>query len=80
MSTLSLQVEFLSAAEGEDVIVSRRVPVNAIHIKATKPGLYKQLEDIAYVLERHFRAAVSVEFGLQDDRVAVLQVTCQSQP
>jgi pyruvate,orthophosphate dikinase len=71
-----LQVEFLSAAEGEDVIVSRHTPVNAAYLKATNTSLYKQLEDIAYMLEKQFRDSVSVEFALQDSRLAVLQVRC----
>lgn len=43
--TKQLQVEYLSASEGEDVIVSRRTPVNAAYLKVTHTIIYEQLEE-----------------------------------
>ncbi|MFQ6129665.1 MAG: pyruvate, phosphate dikinase [Candidatus Hadarchaeaceae archaeon] len=65
--------EFLFNAQGEDVVAGIRTPLKIAKLKAKHPELYKQLLDIAEILERHYREMQDVEFTIEQGKLYMLQ-------
>ncbi len=65
--------EYLMNAQGEDVVAGTRTPLKIEKLKAEKPLMYKQLEDIRKKLEKHYRDMMDIEFTIENDELFMLQ-------
>jgi pyruvate,orthophosphate dikinase len=65
--------EFLAKARGEDLVSGRRTPQPISSLRSQMPEVYAQLEDMANILENHFRDMQDVEFTIEGGRLYILQ-------
>jgi pyruvate,orthophosphate dikinase len=65
--------EYLRNAQGEDVVAGVRTPEPLDRLKGFAPGLYRELEATAELLERHFRDMQDFEFTVERGRLYLLQ-------
>ena len=65
--------EYLGEAKGEDLVSGRRTPQPISVFKEQMPELYSQLENIAQILENHFRDMQDVEFTIEAGKLYILQ-------
>ncbi|HEY3934099.1 MAG TPA: pyruvate, phosphate dikinase [Gemmatimonadales bacterium] len=65
--------EFLSHAQGEDVVSGTRTPEPLTALRDKLPGVYQELDRMARTLERHFRDVQDMEFTIQDGQLFMLQ-------
>ncbi len=65
--------EFLSNAQGEDVVAGIRDPHPLVEMQERLPAAYGQLEEIAERLERHFRDMQDIEFTVEAGKLYMLQ-------
>jgi len=65
--------EYLPNAQGEDVVAGIRTPLKIDELKRREPTLYKQLEEISEMLERHFRDMQDIEFTVEKGKLYILQ-------
>ncbi len=65
--------EFLSNAQGEDVVAGVRTPQPITKLEATIPEAYKALTKIQRKLERHYRDMLDLEFTVQKGQLYMLQ-------
>ncbi|MHA7899053.1 MAG: pyruvate, phosphate dikinase [Henriciella sp.] len=77
--------EFLTNAQGEDVVAGIRTPAPISRARADElksdeapleevmPAVYKQLTDVADTLEAHYRDMQDIEFTVEDDTLYMLQ-------
>ncbi len=65
--------EFLFNAQGEDVVAGIRTPIHIDELAQAMPDIYQQLEDIAEILERHYREMQDIEFTIERGRLWILQ-------
>ena len=65
--------EFLSNAQGEDVVAGIRTPLPVAELGRLMPKVDKQLRKIAQRLERHYRDMQDFEYTIQEGRLYMLQ-------
>ena len=65
--------EFLTNAQGEDVVAGIRTPKPIDDLKALMPDVYGQLVQITSSLERHYRDVQDFEFTIQKGKLYMLQ-------
>jgi pyruvate,orthophosphate dikinase len=65
--------EYISAAKGEDLVSGRRTPQPISALKAQMLAMYVQLEEVARILENHFRDMQDVEFTIESGKLYILQ-------
>ena len=65
--------EFLSNAQGEDVVAGVRTPEPLSALAKTMPERSKELLSLASDLERHYRDVQDVEFTIEQGRLYLLQ-------
>ncbi len=65
--------EFLSNAQGEDVVAGVRTPQPITELAAVLPEASARLMDLAAGLESHYRDMQDVEFTIEDGRLFILQ-------
>ena len=77
--------EFLTNAQGEDVVAGIRTPAPISRARADElksdeapleevmPGVYKELTDVADKLEAHYRDMQDIEFTVEDGTLYMLQ-------
>ncbi|HXG13479.1 MAG TPA: pyruvate, phosphate dikinase [Gemmataceae bacterium] len=65
--------EYLINAQGEDVVAGIRTPKKIAELKKDMPAVYKQLEEIRGILERHYRDVQDIEFTVQKGKLWMLQ-------
>ncbi|MEW6061575.1 MAG: pyruvate, phosphate dikinase [Bacteroidota bacterium] len=65
--------EYLMNAQGEDVVAGIRTPLPIVELKKTRPEIYKQLDNIRRILEKHFRDMMDIEFTIQEGKLYMLQ-------
>jgi pyruvate,orthophosphate dikinase len=65
--------EYLTNAQGEDVVAGVRTPQPISHLEQEMPDVYRQLREITSRLERHYRDVQDFEFTIQDGRLFLLQ-------
>ncbi|NMO04829.1 pyruvate, phosphate dikinase [Gordonia sp. TBRC 11910] len=68
--------EWLSKAQGEDVVSGERTPETIAEFESHAPDLYRDLTRIATTLEREHRDLVDIEFTVERGRLYMLQ--CRS--
>ena len=74
-STGNAQVygEFLTNAQGEDVVAGIRTPEPIASLQDVMPECYKQLMDLAENLETHYSDVQDIEFTVENARLFLLQ-------
>ena len=65
--------EFLTNAQGEDVVAGIRTPQPISELKGAMPEVYAEFERIADRLERHYRDVQDLEFTIERRRLYMLQ-------
>jgi len=65
--------EYLTNAQGEDVVAGIRTPYKIEQLKAQMPEVYAEFERIAERLERHYRDMQDLEFTIERGRLYMLQ-------
>jgi pyruvate, orthophosphate dikinase len=65
--------EYLTNAQGEDVVAGTRTPEKIADLKRTQPEIYKQFNDIAQRLEQHYRDMQDIEFTVERGKLYMLQ-------
>src|SRR3954468_18268510 len=65
--------EYLTNAQGEDVVAGIRTPLAIAQMRDQMPDIYAQFEEIAGRLERHYRDMQDLEFTIERGRLYMLQ-------
>ena len=65
--------EFLTNAQGEDVVAGVRTPRPIADLESVLPEAFHQLHEITKRLERHYRDIQDFEFTIQDRKLYLLQ-------
>jgi pyruvate,orthophosphate dikinase len=65
--------EYLINAQGEDVVAGIRTPKKINELQKEMPAVYKQLDDIRNILEKHYRDVQDIEFTVQKGKLWMLQ-------
>ncbi|MFZ5980940.1 MAG: pyruvate, phosphate dikinase, partial [Candidatus Zixiibacteriota bacterium] len=65
--------EFLTNAQGEDVVAGVRTPQPIKELGQDMPKIYKELKDITARLEKHYRDVQDFEFTIQKGKLYMLQ-------
>ncbi|MBY4572718.1 pyruvate, phosphate dikinase [Gordonia paraffinivorans] len=69
----TLYGEWLSRAQGEDVVSGEKTPSPLPTVSEILPEIYPQLEQVATILEQEHRDLVDIEFTVESGRLYVLQ-------
>ncbi len=65
--------EYLTNAQGEDVVAGIRTPQKIAHLEQELPQAYREFHEIAEKLERHYRDVQDLEFTIERGRLFMLQ-------
>jgi pyruvate,orthophosphate dikinase len=65
--------EYLTNAQGEDVVAGIRTPEKISQMQQALPEVYAQFEEIAQRLEQHYRDAQDLEFTIERGKLYMLQ-------
>ncbi|MDI7276367.1 MAG: pyruvate, phosphate dikinase, partial [Anaerolineae bacterium] len=65
--------EYLPNAQGEDVVAGIRTPKRIAQLAEEMPDVYRQFEEIAQRLERHYRDMQDLEFTIERGKLWMLQ-------
>jgi len=65
--------EYLSQAQGEELVSGTRTPSPIADLKKRMPNVYAQLQEIAESLESHYRDMQDIEFTIESRKLHVLQ-------
>jgi len=65
--------EFLTNAQGEDVVAGIRTPMTIARLRELMPAVYDEFERIGERLERHYRDVQDLEFTIERGRLYMLQ-------
>ncbi|HEY3226758.1 MAG TPA: pyruvate, phosphate dikinase [Planctomycetota bacterium] len=68
--------DFLSNAQGEDVVAGTRTPVKLSELERRMPAVYYQLVKDRRLLEKHYKDMQDIEFTVERGRLYILQ--CRS--
>ena len=68
-----LMGEFLTNAQGEDVVAGVRTPMPIAQMKEVFPEVYSQFLKVCDILEDHYRDMQDMEFTIQDKKLYMLQ-------
>jgi pyruvate,orthophosphate dikinase len=71
--TKELYGEYLTNAQGEDVVAGIRTPSKIAQMKKDLPDAYAEFERIAKRLEKHYRDAQDLEFTIERGKLFMLQ-------
>jgi pyruvate,orthophosphate dikinase len=69
----TLYGEFISQAQGEDVLSGRLAPLSLKQLGETMPVVFDQLKKAGRMLEEHYRDVQEIEFTVQDNELFLLQ-------
>jgi pyruvate,orthophosphate dikinase len=69
----SLYGEYLTNAQGEDVVAGVRTPAKISQMRDELPEVYAEFEAIAERLERHYRDVQDLEFTIERGKLFMLQ-------
>ena len=68
-----LMGEFLTNAQGEDVVAGVRTPMPIAEMAEKVPEAFKQFEDVCKILEDHYRDMQDMEFTVEHGKLYMLQ-------
>jgi pyruvate,orthophosphate dikinase len=69
----TLYGEFLTNAQGEDVVAGVRTPARIAALEQEMPEVYEQIEATARQLEAHYRDVQDIEFTVERGKLYILQ-------
>ncbi len=69
----ALYGEYLTNAQGEDVVAGIRTPQPIAQLREAMPGVYDEFQRIADRLERHYRDVQDLEFTIERGHLYMLQ-------
>jgi pyruvate,orthophosphate dikinase len=65
--------EFLTNAQGEDVVAGVRTPLRIAALEGEMPKVYAQIEETASKLESHYAEVQDIEFTIERGKLYILQ-------
>ena len=65
--------DYLTNAQGEDVVAGIRTPVHLTEFAKIMPKAYAQLEKVRVTLEKHYKDMQDMEFTVEDGKLYMLQ-------
>ncbi len=65
--------EYLTNAQGEDVVAGVRTPHPISELRDEMPGVYRQFQNVAKMLERHYKDVQDLEFTVERGKLWMLQ-------
>ena len=65
--------EFLTNAQGEDVVAGVRTPMHISEMEQKFPEAFKQFTDVCKILETHYRDMQDMEFTVENGKLFMLQ-------
>ena len=65
--------EYLFNAQGEDVVSGARTPLPIKNLKDDNEKIYKELDNIRKILEKHYKEMLDIEFTIQQGKLWMLQ-------
>src|SRR5215471_5012395 len=65
--------DYLTNAQGEDVVAGIRTPVHLTELKKLMPKAYDQLEKVRVKLEGHYKDMQDMEFTIEEGKLYMLQ-------
>ena len=68
-----LMGEFLTNAQGEDVVAGVRTPMPIAKMAEVFPEVYKQFQEVCSILENHYRDMQDMEFTVENKKLYMLQ-------
>ena len=68
-----LMGEFLTNAQGEDVVAGVRTPMPISEMAEKFPKAFAQFEDVCNILEKHYRDMQDMEFTVENQKLYMLQ-------
>jgi len=68
-----LEGDYLTNAQGEDVVAGIRLTKDLKELKTEMPAAYSQFEEITRKLEKHYREMQDVEFTIEHGKLWMLQ-------
>jgi pyruvate,orthophosphate dikinase len=68
-----LEGDYLTNAQGEDVVAGIRMTKDLSQLKQEMPAVYAEFERIAHLLEEHYREMQDMEFTIEKGKLWMLQ-------
>ncbi len=68
-----LMGEFLTNAQGEDVVAGVRTPMPIAQMEEKFPAAFKQFQEVCQILESHYRDMQDMEFTVENEKLYMLQ-------
>ena len=68
-----LMGEFLTNAQGEDVVAGVRTPMPIAEMANKFPAAFKQFEEVCQILENHYHDMQDMEFTIENEKLYMLQ-------
>ena len=68
-----LMGEFLTNAQGEDVVAGVRTPMPIAQMAEKFPAAFKQFQEVCGILENHYRDMQDMEFTVENNKLYMLQ-------
>ena len=68
-----LMGEFLTNAQGEDVVAGVRTPMPIAEMANKFPAAYKQFVEVCQILENHYHDMQDMEFTIENEKLYMLQ-------
>ncbi len=68
-----LMGEFLTNAQGEDVVAGVRTPMPIAKMAEIFPDVYKQFQEVCKTLENHYHDMQDMEFTVENEKLYMLQ-------
>ena len=68
-----LMGEFLTNAQGEDVVAGVRTPMPIAQMAEKFPAAYKQFVEVCQILENHYHDMQDMEFTIENEKLYMLQ-------
>ncbi len=65
--------EFLTNAQGEDVVAGIRTPMHITEMEQKFPEAFKQFKEVCSILENHYRDMQDMEFTVEHGKLYMLQ-------
>jgi pyruvate,orthophosphate dikinase len=65
--------DFLTQAQGEDIVAGIRTPRPISDMKQTMPETYGELMKVRETLEKHYKEPQDIEFTIEENRLWILQ-------
>ncbi len=68
-----LMGEFLTNAQGEDVVAGVRTPMPIAEMARVFPKVYEQFQEVCNILENHYHDMQDMEFTVENEKLYMLQ-------